>query len=195
MRAPGSSRLIWYRTPSFLPVSGWFVGIFGRKSFLHDVHHHLYAEFLCFAALAWSLGFLLLCAHRPGSRRWRPAAHGPSDSRRHLLTGETRVGLFTIWSDRDCRTFRRPDTWRLDHRQLFVALDFYINLPVGLIALVLGIQVDRRSGVHYPQPRSITEASTILASACFALGVGALQILLDKGQEDDWFGSNFHCCS
>jgi DHA2 family multidrug resistance protein len=24
-----------------------------------------------------------------------------------------------------------------------------------------------------------------------ALGVGALQILLDKGQEDDWFGSNF----
>ena len=24
-----------------------------------------------------------------------------------------------------------------------------------------------------------------------ALGVGALQIMLDKGQEDDWFGSNF----
>ena len=24
-----------------------------------------------------------------------------------------------------------------------------------------------------------------------AIGVGALQILLDKGQEDDWFGSNF----
>jgi DHA2 family multidrug resistance protein len=27
--------------------------------------------------------------------------------------------------------------------------------------------------------------------ALLALGVGALQILLDKGQEDDWFGSNF----
>ena len=24
-----------------------------------------------------------------------------------------------------------------------------------------------------------------------ALGIGALQILLDKGQEDDWFGSQF----
>ena len=24
-----------------------------------------------------------------------------------------------------------------------------------------------------------------------ALGVGALQIMLDKGQEDDWFGSHF----
>ena len=27
--------------------------------------------------------------------------------------------------------------------------------------------------------------------ALLALGVGALQVLLDKGQEDDWFGSHF----
>ena len=27
--------------------------------------------------------------------------------------------------------------------------------------------------------------------ALLALGIGALQILLDKGQEDDWFGSHF----
>src|ERR1700752_4498984 len=27
--------------------------------------------------------------------------------------------------------------------------------------------------------------------ALLAVGVGALQILLDKGQEDDWFGSRF----
>ncbi len=31
--------------------------------------------------------------------------------------------------------------------------------------------------------------------ALLALGVGALQILLDKGQEDDWFGSHFYCDS
>ena len=24
-----------------------------------------------------------------------------------------------------------------------------------------------------------------------AVGMGALQIMLDKGQQDDWFGSNF----
>ena len=27
--------------------------------------------------------------------------------------------------------------------------------------------------------------------ALLALGVGALQVVLDKGQEDDWFGSHF----
>ena len=27
--------------------------------------------------------------------------------------------------------------------------------------------------------------------ALLALGVGALQVVLDKGQEDDWFGSRF----
>ena len=27
--------------------------------------------------------------------------------------------------------------------------------------------------------------------ALLTLGVGALQVMLDKGQEDDWFGSHF----
>ena len=27
--------------------------------------------------------------------------------------------------------------------------------------------------------------------ALLAVGIGALQVLLDKGQEDDWFGSHF----
>src|ERR1700694_3323690 len=30
-----------------------------------------------------------------------------------------------------------------------------------------------------------------VGSAMLTLAVGALQILLDKGQEDDWFGSHF----
>ena len=30
-----------------------------------------------------------------------------------------------------------------------------------------------------------------MASLLLTLGVGALQVLLDKGQEDDWFGSHF----
>ena len=41
------------------------------------------------------------------------------------------------------------------------------------------------------QGRSAGVRVDYIGIALLALGVGALQILLDKGQEDDWFGSHF----
>jgi len=67
---------------------------------------------------------------------------------------------------------------------------FLINLPVGLLAMVLVYRLvqdppdlirRRRTGIKLDY----------LGFSLLALGVGALQIMLDKGQEDDWFGSQF----
>jgi DHA2 family multidrug resistance protein len=66
---------------------------------------------------------------------------------------------------------------------------FYINVPVGILALVLVTQLiqDRpRSG-----PRPTMARFDYIGFGLLALGVGALQVALDKGQEDDWFGSHF----
>src|SRR5215471_9464408 len=64
---------------------------------------------------------------------------------------------------------------------------FYINIPVGIIAVtmvslfIFDPPYIRRGegGVDY------------FGIGLMALGIGALQIMLDKGQEADWFGSNF----
>src|SRR5215470_11345403 len=64
---------------------------------------------------------------------------------------------------------------------------FYINIPVGIIAVtmvslfIFDPPYIRRGegGVDY------------WGIGLLALGIGALQIMLDKGQEADWFGSRF----
>jgi DHA2 family multidrug resistance protein len=60
---------------------------------------------------------------------------------------------------------------------------FYINLPIGVIA-ALGILVFIRETRHAHR-----EAFDLFGFATLSIGVGALQLLLDRGQLKDWFHS------
>jgi DHA2 family multidrug resistance protein len=60
---------------------------------------------------------------------------------------------------------------------------FYINLPVGLIAS-LGILIFIRETRHAHR-----EAFDFFGFATLSLAVGALQMLLDRGELKDWFNS------
>jgi MFS transporter, DHA2 family, multidrug resistance protein len=64
---------------------------------------------------------------------------------------------------------------------------FYINLPIGIISLIM-------ISLFVFDPPHIRRGS-LRADAwglgMLAVGMGALQIMLDKGQEDDWFSSDF----
>lgn len=64
---------------------------------------------------------------------------------------------------------------------------FYINLPVGILALIM-------SYLFIFDPKYISRRSSrvdYMGIGFLALGIGALQIMLDKGQEADWFGANY----
>src|SRR3954449_3382091 len=64
---------------------------------------------------------------------------------------------------------------------------FYINLPVGLLALMM-------SYFFIFDPKYISRKSHSIdywGIGLLAVGMGALQIMLDKGQEEDWLGSDF----
>ncbi len=64
---------------------------------------------------------------------------------------------------------------------------FYINLPVGLVALVM-IQAFIFDPSYI---RRRTSAIDYWGISFMAVGIGALQIALDRGQEEDWFGSHW----
>lgn len=63
---------------------------------------------------------------------------------------------------------------------------FYINLPVGILALIM-------CQLFIFDPSYIRRKAQSIdywGIGLLALGIGALQIMLDKGQEEDWFGSD-----
>ena len=64
---------------------------------------------------------------------------------------------------------------------------FYINIPIGAIALLL------TEAFVFDPPYLRKERTGIdyWGIGLLVVGMGALQIMLDKGQEDDWFGSHF----
>jgi MFS transporter, DHA2 family, multidrug resistance protein len=64
---------------------------------------------------------------------------------------------------------------------------FYINLPVGLIALIM----NRLFIFDPPYLRRESRKIDYWGIGILALAVAALQIMLDKGQEEDWFSSDF----
>ncbi len=59
---------------------------------------------------------------------------------------------------------------------------FYINLPVGILSFILAMR-------HVPNTPSKERRMDWLGFASLALGIGALQLVLDRGNEDDWFSS------
>jgi len=67
---------------------------------------------------------------------------------------------------------------------------FFINLPVGLLALALIARLVE-DPPYLKRARANGVKIDYVGVALLVLGVGALQIMLDKGQEDDWFGSHF----
>ncbi|HEY6356706.1 MAG TPA: DHA2 family efflux MFS transporter permease subunit, partial [Vicinamibacterales bacterium] len=64
---------------------------------------------------------------------------------------------------------------------------FYINLPVGITSLVM-------TRLFIFDPAYIKQRAgrgiDYWGIGLLAVGIGALQFVLDKGQEDDWFSSN-----
>ncbi len=64
---------------------------------------------------------------------------------------------------------------------------FFINLPIGVLSLILISQ-------YVLDPPYIGRGAGRVDAwgiGMLAVGMGALQIMLDKGQEEDWLGSNF----
>jgi DHA2 family multidrug resistance protein len=59
---------------------------------------------------------------------------------------------------------------------------FYINLPVGILSFLLALR-------YVPDTALRARRMDWLGFASLAVGIGALQLVLDRGNQDDWFSS------
>jgi len=172
-----------------LPISGWLAGALGRKRFFMScLGVFTVSSLLC--GVAPSLGILLLfrVLQGAGGGGLQPIAQAiladtfPPQQRglAFALYGITAIMAPTIGP-----TLGGWITFNYSWRWIF-----FINLPVGLCTWFLV----RHFVEDPPYLRRLKAAGVKLdyiGIALLTLGIGALQILLDKGQEDDWFGSHF----
>lgn len=172
-----------------LPISGWIAGAIGRKRFFMTcLGVFTVSSLLC--GIAPSLGMLLLfrVMQGAGGGGLQPMAQAiladtfPPQQRglAFALYGITAVMAPTIGP-----TLGGWITFNYSWRWIF-----FINLPVGILTFLLV----RRFVEDPPYLSRLKRAGVKLdyiGIALLAVGIGALQVLLDKGQEDDWFGSHF----
>ena len=65
---------------------------------------------------------------------------------------------------------------------------FYINLPIGILAFFMNLSFV--SDPPYQQRRSKGEKIDYLGIILLCLGLGCVQIVMDRGQQNDWFNSD-----
>ena len=172
-----------------LPMSGWLASVFGRKRFfLLCIFLFTLSSLLCGAAPSLAALILFRVIQGVGGGGLQPIAQAiladtfPPQKRglAFALYGITAVMAPTIGP-----TLGGWITDNYSWRWIF-----YINLPGGIVVVLLASRLVE-DPPFLKRLRGANIRVDYIGISLLALGVGALQVLLDKGQEDDWFGSHF----
>jgi len=170
-----------------LPASNWFARRFGRKRFLLTcIILFTVASFFCGAAP--SLGVILLAriCQGAGGGALQPLSQSillesfPIEKRSMSMAA---YGLGIVLAPILGPTL---GGWLTDTFSWRYA--FYINIPVGILAFFM---VNRF--VHDPSYIKNAKVGPFdnIGFGLLVVWSGCLQIVLDKGQEDDWFGASW----
>ena len=172
-----------------LPLSGWLSSIVGRKNFyMGCVALFTISSFLC--GLAPNLAVLIICRVLQGA-----GGGGLQPSEQAILADTfppakrgmafAVYGIAVVTAPAIGPTLGGWITDNFTWRWIF-----FINIPVGILSLLLTSRLIQDP--PYFRRRKLSETKIDYVGLGFvALGLGALQIVLDKGQRDDWFESHF----
>jgi DHA2 family multidrug resistance protein len=169
-----------------LPMTGWIANFFGRKrTLLAAIFGFTAASFLC--GLAPSLKLLIFFrilqgatggALQPLSQAVMLEAFPPRDRGKAMAFWGLGIVVAPMLGPVLGGWLTDNYSWRWV---------FYINLPVGLASVIM----TRLFIFDPPYIRRSGRGIDYWGIGLLAVGIGALQIVLDKGQEDDWFASRW----
>src|SRR5213594_2350679 len=172
-----------------LPISGWIAGVVGRKRFfMACIAFFTFSSLLCGIAPSLDLLLLFRVLQGLGGGGLQPMAQAiladtfPPEQRGLAFAA---YGITAVIGPALGPTLGGWITYNYSWRWIF-----FINLPVGLLAIFLvfrlvedpaNLKTEKQAGIKVDY----------IGIALLVLGVGALQVMLDRGQQDDWFGSSF----
>ncbi len=172
-----------------LPISGWIANRIGRKRFyMSCVTLFTLTSLLC--GLAPTLGALVFFRVLQGA-----AGGGLQPSEQAILADtfppQKRSMAFAVYGMAVVMAPALGPTvggWIVDNNSWRWL--FFLNIPVGIISLILTQRLVE-DPPYLAAIRKKKEGVDYWGLGLLIVFIGALQMMLDKGQEDDWFSSNF----
>jgi DHA2 family multidrug resistance protein len=173
-----------------LPMGGWFSMLLGRKRFyMICVALFTISSFLC--GLAPSLGALVFfrVLQGVGGGALQPVSQAILvESFPHEKRGMAMAifGMGVVVAPVIGPTLGGWITDNYSWRWIF-----YINIPIGVLSLIL------TSLLIFDPPYLVRKGFSqglkidYAGFGLLALGLGSLEVVMDEGQKNDWFGSNF----
>lgn len=170
-----------------LPATGWLTNFFGRKRLLMScIIIFTAASALCGAAT--SLGFLIVARvlQGIGGGVLQPTAQAvlmesfPPEKRGQAMAV---YGMGVVVAPIIGPTLGGWITDNYSWRWIF-----YINVPVGILAILMAYAF-----IEDPPylRRNVRSNIDYIGFGLMTVALGAFQIVLDKGQQEDWFESSF----
>ncbi len=174
-----------------LPASGWLASMIGRKRLLmFSIAMFTVSSLICGAAVSMPMLILARVLQGAGGGGMQPIAQAvllesfPVEKRGAAMAA---YGMGVVVAPIIGPTLGGWITDSYSWRWIF-----YINLPMGILALfMVNLFVEDPPYIRASLKRSIDYAGFM----AMALWLGSLQLILDKGQEDDWFAATWICAT
>jgi len=170
-----------------LPASSWCAQKFGRKRFLITcIIIFTVSSFLCGAATSLAMILIARAVQGAGGGALQPLSQAIllesfEPDKRGLAMAVFALGVVVAPVLGPTLGGWLTDTysWRWA---------FYINIPIGIFAIFMIMRyVEDPPYIKNAKPGRLDA----IGLGLLAIWLGALQIILDKGQEDDWFGATW----
>jgi MFS transporter, DHA2 family, multidrug resistance protein len=172
-----------------LPLGGWASSLMGRRNFfVFCISVFTVASFLCGAAPSLPLLLLFRIIQGAGGGGMQPMAQAiMADSFEPHKRGQAFAlyGLVAVLAPSIGPTLGGWITDNFSWRWIF-----FINIPVGILAFFLVTRLVDDPPWIKADPSKLKNMD-YLGLAFLTIAMGGMQIMLDKGEENDWFASNF----
>ncbi len=172
-----------------LPLGGWASSLMGRRNFfVFCISVFTIASFLCGAAPTLPMLLLFRIIQGAGGGGMQPMAQAiMADSFEPHKRGQAFAlyGLVAVLAPSIGPTLGGWITDNFSWRWIF-----FINIPVGILAFILVTRLVEDPPWIKADPSKIRNMDYV-GLAFLTIAMGGMQIMLDKGEENDWFASNF----